>query len=79
MMRQFELLEALPPGRTARAVLLKWDGHKYVRTAEVIELHDFVGGHGERGDRGYGFYSQESGRWEAASGLYEQVAGWLPS
>jgi hypothetical protein len=78
-MRQFELLEDLAPGRSARAVILKWDGKNYSRSNQVVQLHDFVGVHGDRGDRGYAFLSEESGQWEAAAGLFEQVAGWLPS
>ncbi|MBS0266373.1 MAG: hypothetical protein JSS02_30865 [Planctomycetes bacterium] len=77
--RQFELLEDLAPGRSARAVILKWNGQTYVRSPQIIELHDFIGTHGDRGDRGYMFLSDESGRWEVAAGLFEQVASWLPS
>jgi hypothetical protein len=78
-MRQFELLEDLGAGRSARAALLEWNGRKYVRSRQIVELFDFVGMHGDRGDRGYMFYSPESQRWEAACGQYEQVAPWLPS
>lgn len=78
MIKMFELLEDLRPSGTAKAVLLKWDGEKYVRSNQKIELNEFVGTHGDRGDRGYCFYSDDSKRWEAASGLFEQVAGWLP-
>jgi hypothetical protein len=78
-MRQFELLEDLSSGRSARAVLLEWNGDTYVRSKQVIVLHDFVGQHGDRGDRGYAFHSPESQRWEVACGLYEQVASWMPS
>ena len=78
-MRQFELLEDLSSGRSARAVLLEWNGRQYVRSKQIVELYDFVGVHGDRGDRGYMFYSPESQRWEAACGLYEQVASWLPT
>lgn len=77
-LRQFELIEDLAPGRKAQAILLKWNGSKYVRTKETVELYDFVGSHGDRGDRGYCFFSTESNHWEAASGLFEQVANWLP-
>lgn len=77
-MRQFELLENLKPGESAQAVLLGWNGGRYVPTQDRVVVFDFVGQHGARGDRGYGFYSPESGRWEVASGLNEQVAGWLP-
>jgi hypothetical protein len=78
-MRQFELLETLQPGRSARATLLNWNGQRYIASGENVEMHDFVGIHGERGDRFYGFLSPESGRWEAVGGLYEQVASWLPN
>ncbi|MBS0208715.1 MAG: hypothetical protein JSS27_07155 [Planctomycetes bacterium] len=78
-LKPFELLEDLQPGRSAKAVLLQWDGQKYARSNQKVELHEFVGTHGDRGDRGYCFYSEDSGRWEAASGLFEQVAGWLPT
>ena len=77
-MRQFELLEDLNSGRTAQATLLEWNGKNYVRSKQVVTLHDFVGLHGDRGDRGYAFYSPESEKWEVTGGLYEQVASWLP-
>jgi hypothetical protein len=79
MFKPFELLEDLRPGQSAKAVLLRWDGGKYVRSDNHIDLNEFVGTHGDRGDRGYCFYSDESKRWEAASGLFEQVCGWLPN
>ena len=78
-MRQFELLEDLNSGRTARAALLEWNGHQYVRSRQIVEVCDFVGLHGDRGDRGYMYYSPESQRWEVTGGLYEQVASWMPS
>jgi hypothetical protein len=78
-MEPFELLEDLRPGQRARAALLKWDGTKYIRSNERIDLHEFVGTHGDKGDRGYCFFSPHSKRWEAAAGLYEQVSGWLPT
>jgi hypothetical protein len=76
--RQFELLENLGAGRSARAVLLKWNGQRYAPSGEKIEIHEFVGTHGDKGDRGYAFFSEESNRWEAVSGLFERVASWLP-
>ncbi len=76
MLRPFELMEDLPPGGRAKATLLRWDGMKYSRSREVIDLFEFVGIHGDKGDRGYAFYSPESQRWEAACGLYQQVAQW---
>jgi hypothetical protein len=72
-LRQFELLEDLQPHETARAVLMKFNGSNYVRSDEVVELHDFIGSHGERSDRGYAFKSEESGHWEVASGLMQPV------
>jgi hypothetical protein len=72
-LKQFELLEDLRPGDRARAVLMTWNGQRYVRSHETIEVIDFVGQHGNAGDRGYAFLSPESGRWEVACGLYEQV------
>jgi hypothetical protein len=71
--RCFELIDDLPPEGTAEAVLLQWNGTHYVRSKETISLHDFVLTHGRRGDRGYAFKSEESGCWEALSGLYQQV------
>jgi hypothetical protein len=76
MLRQFELLEDLGPGRTAKAALLKWDGRRYIRSTDVVELHEHVGIHGLRGDRGFAFLSPDSGQWEAACGLYQQVPQW---
>ncbi len=72
-LRQFELINDLEPRSSAKATLLRWDGQRYVRTTEIIELHEFVGIHGLKGDRGFCFLSPDSGRWEAASGLYQQV------
>lgn len=72
---QFELLENLAPEGEAKAVLLRWNGQKYVRSSEVIMLHDVVRMHGDEGDRGYAFKSTESGNWEVLGGLYQQVSG----
>lgn len=77
--RQFELMEDLEPGSAARAMLLRWNGKKYIYTSEQVEIHDFVGTHGSRGDRGYGMHSAESGKWESVGGLYQQTPGWLPT
>jgi hypothetical protein len=71
--KQFELLEDLHPESQAQAVLLKWNGNSYVKTQEKIVLFDSVRNHGERGDRGYCFFSNESNRWESLSGLYQQM------
>lgn len=71
--RQFELLDDLASRESARAILLVWNGRNYVRTKEIVQVHDFVGQHGFHGDRGYAFLSPESGLWEVASGLHEQV------
>jgi hypothetical protein len=75
-LRRFELLENLEPESVARAVLLVWDGKRYVRSKSVIDLHEFVGIHGLRGDRGFTFLSPESGVWEVASGLSQQSPQW---
>jgi hypothetical protein len=72
-LRQFELLEDLQPNETARAVLMKFNGSTYVRSDEVVLLHDFIGSHGERTNRGYAFKSEESGHWEVASGLFQNA------
>lgn len=72
-MRQFELLDDLREGDSAPAVLLSWNGKRYIRTEEKVQVHDFVGQRGHRGDRGYAFLSTESGKWEVASGLHEQA------
>lgn len=72
-LRQFELIDDLCAGESARAMLLVWNGRQYVRTKEVIQVFDFVGQHGAHGDRGYAFLSPESGLWEVACGLHEQV------
>ena len=77
-MRQFELLEDLRSGGTAKAVLLRWNGRKYAPTKDQIELFEFVGSYGDRGDRGYARFSPESERWELMSGLSEPHASWLP-
>ncbi|REK18874.1 MAG: hypothetical protein DWQ37_03460 [Planctomycetota bacterium] len=72
-LRVFELLEPLEPLRSAKAVLLVWNEmHYVVHDGEEVELHDFVGEHGEKGDRGYCHLSDESGRWEVITGLFCQ-------
>jgi len=75
-LRRFELLENLEPGSVAKAVLLTWDGERYARSKMVIDLHEFVGMHGLRGDRGFALHSDESGKWEVASGLSQQSPQW---
>ncbi len=77
-LRQFELLEDLKPFGSASAVLLEWNGEKYVRTKEIIKVFEFVGTHGERRNRGFTYYSEESKKWEAVGGMQEPAAGWLP-
>jgi hypothetical protein len=68
--RVFQLLEALEAGKSARARLLDWNGEMYrPRTLAEVRVHDFVGEHGQPGDRGYCFMSDESHRWEVLSGL----------
>lgn len=77
-MRHFELLEDLCPFGTARAVLLRWNGQKYVPTHEEFQVYEFVGTHGDRRNRGYARFSEESSRWEAVGGMQEPVESWLP-
>jgi hypothetical protein len=77
-LRQFELLEDLKPFGSARAVLLRWNGDRYVRSNEEIEVFEFVGTHGDRRNRGYARHSDESNRWEAVGGLHETIESWLP-
>lgn len=72
-MRQFELIDNLEAYGTARAVLMKFNGSTYVRSAEQITVQDFIGSHGDRGDRGYTFFSTESNRWEVAAGLFQHA------
>ena len=74
--RCYELLEDLRARGSAKAVLLQWQDGSYVRTSNRIVVNDFVDTHGDRGDRGYAFESAESGKWEALSGLFQQVPGW---
>ena len=77
-LRQFELLEDLKPYGSARAALLTWNGEKYIRTNEVIEVFEFVGTHGHRRDRGFARHSDESQKWEAMGGMQEPVSSWVP-
>lgn len=74
--RCFELLEDLRAGEEAQAVLLRWHNGRYIRTSEKIVVNDFVRTSGDRGDRGYAFKSEESGKWEALSGLFQQAPSW---
>jgi len=71
--RHFELLQDLRPEGYSMAILLKWDGKDYVRSDEKIELHDAVRSHGNRGDRGFCFFSTDSNRWESLSGLFQKI------
>lgn len=73
-LRIFQLMDSLEAGRQAPAVLLAWDGVRYMPSETAIELFDFVGQHGQRGDRGYCALSPQSGLWEVVSGLYSQDA-----
>ncbi len=72
-LKPFELLDDLEPLGKANAVLLKWDGSRYVKSQNKIELHDICSTHGDRGDRGYCFLSSMSNLWETVSGLYQQA------
>lgn len=78
-LRQFELLEDLRPFGRAKAVLLMWNGERYVRTTEEIEVFEFVGAHAERRQRGFARHSDESDKWESVGGMQEPAASWLPS
>lgn len=63
--RVFQLLELLAAGKSARARLLNWNGERYRPSAfAAIQVYDVLGEHGERGDCGYCFMSDESHRWE---------------
>lgn len=72
MLHLFELTEELESGRTAEARLLKWDGAKYILSRKTITIYDFVGSHGQVGDRGYCVQSVMSQQWEVVSGLFSQ-------
>ena len=76
-LRHMELLEDLSPFGTAKAVLVRWDGENYVRTNQVIDVCEFMGHHGERRDRGYVRWFEESRRWEAM-GIQDLAGSWLP-
>lgn len=77
--RQFELLEDLRPSSGARAILLIWNGQEYIRSHDQIVVFDFVGKHGDRGERGYAHFSSDSNRWELIGGLYEPYSSWMPT
>lgn len=70
--RLFELVESLEVGRSAKAVMLLWNGTEYARSNEALTVFDFVGTHGLPGDRGYALYSPESQHWEVLGGLMPQ-------
>lgn len=72
--RSFELLEDLSPGGSAKAILLKWNGSRYVHSREKVTVYDYVQSHGDSGDRGFAFLSDESGLWHVLSGLYQQAS-----
>jgi hypothetical protein len=68
----FELIDALEPGKKAKALLLKWDGNRYTaRGAKPILVHSFSGTHGLSGDRGYCFLG-DSHRWEVVGPLVSE-------
>jgi len=71
----FELVDALEPGKRAKAVLLKWTGTTYSsRGGKPILLYSFVGSQGVAGDRGYCFLG-DSDRWEAVGPLTGSTSG----
>ncbi len=62
-----ELTEDLSSGGSATADRLLWNGTDWTSTgAEEITVYDSIGGSrdGASGDRGWAFFSRESGRWE---------------
>ncbi len=68
----FELVDALEPGKKAKALLLKWNGTSYVsRGGKAVLVFSFAGTHGVSGDRGYCFLG-DSDRWEVVSGLLNE-------
>ncbi|MDB5389889.1 MAG: hypothetical protein JWM11_5535 [Planctomycetaceae bacterium] len=77
-LRHFELLEDLNPFGNAKATLLKWNGEKYVRTNEEIEIFEFLGTFGVRRNRGLALHSDESKKWEAVGGMQEPAESWMP-
>ena len=77
-LRHFELLEDLRPFESAKAILLRWNGARYITTGEEIQVVDFIGTHGHRKDRGYTRFIPESDKWEAISALSSPASNWLP-
>ncbi|HEY4309254.1 MAG TPA: hypothetical protein VGN12_07360 [Pirellulales bacterium] len=74
--RIFELLEELIADSSARARLLRWSGREYSSASLLtVTVHDFVGEHGVRGDRGYCFFSEDSQRWEVLGTLARGCLG----
>lgn len=66
-LEKFELIEPLEPFKSAKAVLLKWNGTSYGPTNEEIRVFDFIGACGARWDRGCARISSESSNWEVIS------------
>ena len=68
----FELVDALEPGKKAKAKLLTWNGTAYIsRGGKTILVYSFAGSHGVAGDRGYCFLGS-SDRWEVVGGLVNE-------
>ncbi len=68
----FELVDALEPGKKAKAVMLKWSGTEYItRGGKPILVHSFAGSHGLAGDRGYCFLGA-SARWEVVGAVVSE-------
>ncbi len=72
MLHIFELIDELEEGRTASARLLRWDGKTYVPSNKTVTIYDYVGSHGQPGDRGYCVQSVMSQQWEVVCGLFPQ-------
>ncbi len=71
-MQIFELVDALEPGKKAKAVLLKWNGEGYTsRGAKTILVFSFAGSHGVAGARGYCILG-DSDRWEVVGSLVSE-------
>ncbi|HEV3137367.1 MAG TPA: hypothetical protein VGZ26_05675 [Pirellulales bacterium] len=68
----FELVDALEPGKQAKALMLKWNGTSYTsRGAKPILVYSFTGAHGVAGDRGYCLLGG-SARWEVVGGVVSE-------
>lgn len=72
LLQLFELVDALEPGKKAKAKLLAWNGTTYAaRGSKSVLVYSFAGSHGVAGDRGYCFLGS-SDRWEVVGGLLNE-------